>query len=525
KLPVWFDMLDEAHIQTLVRFAEQLEARNIQCIGILDHPPARYRENFGTGDVQLYAYHYFRDTEVWEPLLEPVLTRLGMKIRWFQLGAENDTSLQNEEDLPAAVATIRQHMQAYAQELQLALPWDWLDPLPQPIDELTWDATQFSTKPPLTSQELPRYVGAVHSQKKQTWTRLDPLPKSQYGLYTRVLDLVQRMIEVRRSNVAAAFVYNPFAEQTGLFTPDGKVSDMLIPWQNCTQAVGQGEYVGSIEMPRSSVNHIFANEDDGVMVVWNPDEVVEQLYLGNELSGRDIWGRPVAIESLTVHGGTQQRIAVSRWPAFISGVDVDIVRWRQSFELLTSHVENRLGVAPVVRMKAVSAFDEVVTGKVSLTCETLLNGSNASLPFQIAPGQEATWEMPLPLKPDASAGKHRLQFEFEIQGRQLYRFRLYREVYLGSGDIELRFDAVRENDHLVRIQVEANNHTDGPLSFDCRVFSPGAPYQRFQLVNLPPGTTERKIRLVIDDAGQPVERWFRCEQIGANRVLNYRVKF
>ncbi len=525
KLPMWFDMADEAQIQALVRFAEQLAARNIQCVGLLDRPPARYQEHFGTHGEQSYAYNYFRDPEVWEPLLEPVLTRLGMKVPWFQLGAELDTSLQNETHLLTTVSDIRRRMQAYAPDLRLALSWEWLDPVPQQESGLPWNATQYSTQHPLTAQELLRFAQAVHVEKAQTWARIDPLPRSQYALYDRVLDLVQRMIAIRKSNIDAAFIFNPFAEDTGLFTPDGHAADMLIPWQNCTRAIGKGEYVGSIEMPQASVNHIFATENEGVMIAWHREGAQEQLYLGNELRGKDIWGRPVPIESLTVRGGQQQRIAVSPWPTIISGIDVDIVRWRQNFELLTAHIDSRIGVPPVLRLKATSPFQDVVTGTLTVESDTLLSGAKTTLPFQIAPGQQATWELPLPLKSDASAGSHRLQFDFEIQGRQLYRFRLYRNVRLGSGDVELRFHPFRENAQSVLLRVEANNRTDHPMSFDCRVFSPGLPYQRFQLMNLPPGTHERKIRLLIPDAGQPVERWLRCEQIGTTRVLNYRVRF
>ncbi|GIW97996.1 MAG: hypothetical protein KatS3mg111_1329 [Pirellulaceae bacterium] len=147
------------------------------------------------------------------------------------------------------------------------------------------------------------------------------------------------------------------------------------------------------------------------------------------------------------------------------------------------------------------------------------------MPFHLMGGKSVRWSLPLPLRADATTGVHRVRFDFEIKGRQVYRFSLYRDVHLGSDDIELQFSVSRLSDDEVRLLVDVMNNTESAMSFDCKLLSPHVPYQRFQLLDLPPGSSQRELRLRIPPSAQPVTHWIRCERIRDTRTMNYRVTF
>ncbi|GIW97997.1 MAG: hypothetical protein KatS3mg111_1330 [Pirellulaceae bacterium] len=305
KFPIWYDMSDVRQAERLVAFVEMLDARQIRCVGVIDAPPKEYRGQFGQANGAWLVYHYLQDPEVWEPLLEPVLTRLGMKVRWFQLGGEQDTSLRIAPDLSSILADIRRRIRTYAQDAKLSFVWEWIEAPPELGDTDKIDALQLVAMPPLTAEELRNLADAV-PKGTATWVFINPLPKTDYDLYTRVIDLTERMIAVKEKEVEAAFVCNPADDSRGLLTDDGDAGEMLIPWHTLASAIGTGRSEGTIALPASSQNHIFSTERDGVMVLWNSEPVEEQLYFGDNITVHDIWGRSIPYETVTTSSGGQR---------------------------------------------------------------------------------------------------------------------------------------------------------------------------------------------------------------------------
>src|SRR5205823_3313548 len=93
------------------------------------------------------------EPQIWYPSLEPVMTRLSLQVRWWQLGADDDTSLMGFPNLAATVAGVKKHMQRFGQEAHLGLGWRMLNELPaerQPPWEFLW----LTANPQLTQEEL-----------------------------------------------------------------------------------------------------------------------------------------------------------------------------------------------------------------------------------------------------------------------------------------------------------------------------------------------------------------------------------
>ncbi|MCA9131157.1 MAG: hypothetical protein KDB22_28935, partial [Planctomycetales bacterium] len=98
KIPIWFDSTDTNAADRLVELADRLQVEGVKCVGRIENPPKRLRDMLFDNDDQAYSVSVFRDPAAWEPVLEPVLTRMGLKIAWFQLGTDDDFSFMGVPD-------------------------------------------------------------------------------------------------------------------------------------------------------------------------------------------------------------------------------------------------------------------------------------------------------------------------------------------------------------------------------------------------------------------------------------------
>ncbi len=522
KLPVWFDPTDAPTADKLVELIERLQSQGAQVVGKLDQPPQRLRETFGDSDDELYAVNIFREPKEWEPTLEPVLTRIGMKLPWFQIGDDGDTSFVGKNELGETVASLRARMQTYSQELKLALNWTWLDPAPD-ATVTPWNAVHFSTSPQATADELERYIASSPSQY-ELWVNIDPLVGSRYTLLDRVRDLTQRMISIKRSSVTAAFVSDPLRPELRLFTSQKKIGEMLIPWHQLVSNLGGANYVGSIEFPGGSVNHVLADGNDAIMLMWNNKSTTEQMFLGDNLQASDLFGREVTIDAVRSERGTpEQLIPVDEWPIIVRGVNLGIIRFHQQFNLVTDSLDSSTIIGQSIPVSITNTLPQSASGKVTVVSPTLLSGDRSESQLQLSNGLTHEKSLPIFVRNDASAGEHRLRFDFDLISNKPYHFSIYRNTKLGSGDIELTWDATRQDDDQMELRVEIRNDTEGLVGFDCKLFPPGSPYHRFRINDSKPGITVQEIRLMLRDVPEGSEAWLRCEQIGTGRVLNYRL--
>lgn len=525
KFPVWFEVDDTTTADRLVTLAERLQALGVECVGRLDEPPRGERIVFGNTDDRLYAVATFSDANVWQPVLEPVLTRMGMKIDWFQLGADDDLSFIGNPRVTEIIMDIRQRMASFSQELKLVFRWRWVDPPPS-ATVLPWNALHYSATPELAAGELLSYGLEPPQENVETWVTLNPLDGDRYTLLDRIRDLTERMINVKRANIPAAFLVDPFDPEHGLFDQNQNTGELLIPWRSLVDAIGGGQYIGSIRMPGQSVNHIFQQGSSATMILWRDEPGEEQLFLGNAIEATDIWGSSHPIKSVkSPRGFPEQQFAVSEWPVIIRNLDANVVQWRQSTQLTLTNLESTLGATQNIPVRLKNTLPSATAGSVTLASDSLINGGIASRKLQLGLRQQDTIEVPTVVRSDASAGDHDVRIDFELTTTQLYQFSVYRDITLGLGDVEFNWDSVRVDDNLVELRVELINNTTQPVNFDCKCFPAGLPYQRFQMLSAMPGSTVREFRLRLPVDSNSDQIWVRCEQIGSGRILNYRLDY
>jgi len=103
KYPVWYSEHEITRPEEITWFAERLKKNGTKLVGLLDQPPPDIHELFGEAN-RLEAAQVFADNDLWQKHLNLVLTRLSLKIRWWQL-AEITTSVSSKRGYPLCSTT------------------------------------------------------------------------------------------------------------------------------------------------------------------------------------------------------------------------------------------------------------------------------------------------------------------------------------------------------------------------------------------------------------------------------------
>ncbi len=162
-------------------------------------------------------------------------------------------------------------------------------------------------------------------------------------------------------------------------------------------------------------------------------------------------------------------------------------------------------------------------GLVNVHAPTLKQMGGQGVRFQMSEGGQERLEIPLPLKSDASAGKHSLRFDFQAHAQREISFSVYDFIDPRYWRYRLGLGNDGSYQGSSDLRVELNNLLGQPVSFDCRLHPHQKPYRRFQIMDAPPGTTQRDLVLPLDGVEPGSILWIRCEEIGTGRVLNYRL--
>jgi hypothetical protein len=177
KVPAWFDANDRQQGDELVRFVELLGASHIDVVGVIDRPPAGTELAARLGRDAVIADVLSADASTWSSILEPVMTRLSLRVRWWQLGRDGDTSFTGIPSLNKRIEELRSQLFRFGQDVQLGISRDWTS-----TDEnrgpVAWNFEQMSSDKPPTEAEFNAFLGRQRRTSAQRWVTIDPPPRS-----------------------------------------------------------------------------------------------------------------------------------------------------------------------------------------------------------------------------------------------------------------------------------------------------------------------------------------------------------
>jgi hypothetical protein len=517
KLPLWVSDTDSRRLDQLVAFAERMSQRGIETVGLLTEPPSEARSRFGE-TVSLQAADIFStEPELWYPLLEPVMARLSLQVRWWQLGLDDDVSFVGYPNLPGMIGRIKSELQRFGQEVNLGLGWRVFDqqlPSPQP----PWDFLTLTGKPQLTDEELVHYLPAFDGRRARRWVSLEPLSQQEYSTETRASDLIHRMLAAKMAGAEGVFVTDPFSESGGLMNADGTPSELLLPWRTTALVLAGSQYLGNINLPNGSQNYVFERDGEVMMVVWNHRNIQECINLGESVRVTDVWGR----RTTPKRSGANSVIDVGPLPGFVTGIHPGILRWNMSVKLERSAIPSVFGITHDNGLAVRNTFGQGVSVKARLDLPESWKVAPRLLDFKLATGEDTLQPFGIALPYDASSGRVPVRIDFEVSADQHYTFSVYRQLDVGEDDVTL--DVISHLNDRGELEIEQSviNSTDQTVSFKCFLYIPDRRRLMTQVIELTRDRDRKIYRLPEGTELLGKTLWLRAEEINGNRTLNRR---
>ncbi len=528
KYPCWLAPDDNATAEEVATIFSKLQEAGIQTIGMLDVPPPELLPPFnlrGRGD--LVAAQLFRDADIWQPMLEPVMTRLTLKVRTWQLGGDRDHSFLGRPRLRDLIRQISIGLQGFGQPIDVAISWPWLE---QPLGpgESSWQAVCRSSDPPLGADELSAFLTLDETGSRgegpRTWLLLDPINASQYNRQSRIRDLVLRMAAVRSHRVQAAFVSNPRDPQQGLLRPDGTPGELLLPWRTTSRLIGNLRHVGSLQLRSGAQNAVFAGADRAVMMVWSAEPTEERIYLGKNVQAIDVWGRVTPLPNEQLLGQTVQRLKIGPIPTFLVGADPTLLAFRMSVALDRQQLDSLLGQIQKLSVSFTNPTRDGLVGEMQLVQPPLWTIQTPKRSWEALGGRTHNQPFDVVLGNSAKIGRYEIPIRFEIQSVPSKRITVYRWVDVGPEGLELKVDTRLTAGGDLRVQIEMTNRSSRQQSYDCMLFPPpDRQYQR-RFIAIGPGETARSVIYWIDgDQLLGDKMLLRAVEQEGRRVVNYSI--
>ena len=512
--PVWFAKDDLQQAQRIGDLAERLTLNGMDLVAVLDQPPEELRGNFSRYNQGIASL--LHDADLWQPALDPVLTRLSFKIDWWQLGSFDDLSFVSHPNLELKVTEVRDHLSRFGKNIKLGIAWNWLHQK-QLESTSSLDYLLRTTPTKMTGEELLTYLNDQQESNDPIWTTIQPLDRQHYSLVTRVRDLVERMIMGKISDATAVFIPEPISSDQGVLNEDLSPTELLLPWQMTARSLAGAQYLGQLELPQGSENYLFRRTDDVVMVIWRDYPLSEPVNLGGNLKTLDCWGR----QSNSFHPGQQDLLDVGPIPQFVSGLDPHLVEWQMNCRFSRLHIDSVVGRSQATELEFKNTLDFGVSGTAKLTSNQLWD-KPLEIPFKINPGETFSAPLDLVLRSNVSAGRHDVRIDFDLAGHQRHQMTVYRYLNVGIPGIKVD-SATQIKAGKLLLHVTVINDSDEEANFNLYLFAPNRRRQRLQIAKMKPGRVRQKFIIPNGDQLQGENIWLRVEEVKGNRILNYQV--
>jgi hypothetical protein len=518
KFPLWDKSQRAKREEQLVWFAERLSLRRVELVGLLCDPPAELRKQLGGPESQQAAGIFSLPTEMWFPSLEPIMTRLSLKVRWWQLGLDRDQSFVGYADLGKKVTALKKQFSRYGQRVSLGLGWSWLKQLPD--EKPTWDFLAFSAEPPLTWEEQLLYLRTTKDKGCARWVVLDPLPREHYSLETRITDLAMRMIAAKMEGAEGVFIPQAFSDSLGVMNQDGTVGELFIPWRTAAHLLAGAKPLGSLQLPANCRTEVFERGAEIVMAVWSDRPTRVPMFLGDDARQIDLWGResPLPLEN------GMQILQVGPAPLFYTGIDAALMRTQMSVQFENAALASQFLKPQPNGLKLTSHFPQSIRGQVRIVAPDTWRPTPKDILFKVAPAETMYQQFEVTLQPNATTGRQLVRLDFDLTADRRYQFSIYRQMEVGLSDIFAEaFTRLNERGEL-EVEQRITNETDEVMSFKCYLYLP------------PP---RKRMMMHVEDHGRGVDlktyriyngeellgktMFIRAEEINGTRILNLEV--
>ncbi|MEM9351451.1 MAG: NEW3 domain-containing protein [Planctomycetota bacterium] len=521
KLPVWYGQSEPERGDELVVFTELLGADEIEVVGVVDRPPSDLELGQKVDRSITIADLLSVEPSSWLPSLDAVLTRLSLRVRWWQFGLDDDTSFADFNDLETEIRKLRSQLFRFGQDVNIGFGWPWNEST-ESERTATWEFQQFSASPALTGQELGTYLQLPKREQTLRWVLVEPLSRQHYSLEDRSRDLVDQMLAAKIHGAEGIFISRPFDSDKGIMETEGTPGELFLPWRTTAFLLSGAEYLGQIRLKGDSENRLFQTTDGRVlMVVWNRNPTTEEIFLGDDRSVQqlDIWGRVKPHKTR----GARQLIEVSPQPTFVVGVNPHVAKMRLSVGFESPRIPSVFGIAHRNQIVITNNFKQGAGGTVELQGPDGWQIVPQKIEFKLAAGETTRRPFEVVLPFNADSGDAPITATLRFVADTDYEFSVFRNLEVGDAEIELDVHTRLTDDGNLIIEQRMINHSGEFLDFKCSLYAESRRRQQMRVFKLGPEYDLKTYRYANGKELLGKELWLRIEEVDGPRVFNHRI--
>ncbi len=526
KYPLWRSVHSRNNRESdyIVRLFDGMKLNGIAPVGVLNNPPTELRKQF-VHDWAGVSEIFTMQPSFWRPWLEPVIARYSSRVRYWQLGDDSDSSFVGLKSLPDTISLVKREFDLIGRDTRVGFRWDWGQELPR-SRQLPQSFLTLHSEDESTTTELTQRLDESRKSGMPRWVLLKPLARSDSEPEVRGGDLVKKMVAAKFGEADAIFAYDVFDAEHGLLNANGSPTLLFLPWRTTAIALQGAEFLGSFQMPNGSQNFAFARADEVVLIVWNDSgtddaPVVEELYLGEEVTATNVWGQQWPIPRDEESG--RHKVAITATPLVIRGCSKPIAKWR----LAAKFNDSRLASQQEGQQRLVvgqNTFGQSATIKMSLDVPQEWKLDRRNWKGQFTSGQLINLPITVSLPPNVTLGQEKAWINFDIQADQQYKIRVFRSFEVGLGDVEIDIKEEQLADGRLKVTQFITNKTSPveELSFRCSLNIPGRKRMARSVFRLGNSVDKQIYYIPKADEIKGEQLWLRAKQSNGKRNLNYR---
>jgi hypothetical protein len=298
-------------------------------------------------------------------------------------------------------------------------------------------------------------------------------------------------------------------------------------------------FQGRVPLAEEIDSFLFEKGGQGIIVLWNKDDVVEgqplSVSLGKHPVRLDLWGNATPMlqtiaaraeddDETSRHSvSAQVQLKVGRMPIILTGIDLDMAKLRTSLAIDRPLIESTFQ-QHTRHIRFTNPCNVPVSGTLKLHPPRGWDITPASFTFTLNAGETFDHDMDIEFPYNTIAGPHAFTADFNVQGDRHFTFSEPLALSVGLSDVGTQCMAFRDGADVV-VQQMISNYGDQPINYSAFAAYPGRPrierlistlragqttVKRFRFVNVPPGPSA-KIRIGL-------------KEVDGNRILNDEVE-
>jgi hypothetical protein len=488
KLPVWGAIGDAPPVDDEHAYGAMLRALlkdGFSLTGVFAGPPPRLAAASGPYDRSLIEI-LAENPDAWRVDLADVLAPYAGFFRWWQVGADGEQFVGDEEQLQTALSLLQQEMAVYMSSPILAtVASSSVQSTPQPdTTRLVTLAIEPAVAPEWFAEEISAYR---RGDGQQTAVYIKSLPVGLYDEAARVTDWAVRVLAARHAGADVVYTPQTWDVRPGSDGPVAEPRQEYLIFRTIADVVGDAEPAGRLPAPEGVEALVFHHADSSVIALrapHAPPEGVEViLQLGAAREAINLLGHTIPLQK---DAEGRHRLTVHRMPLLVDGVEKWLTELAMSIAIAPARLE--FGARDHTHeLTFRNPYGRHMSGAVRLTAPEGWSVSPATLNLSLGPGASQTSRIELTYPHTEPAGDKQLTVSIDLIPSG-YRLDVPLTVSLGLSEIEAWAMPIIEGDDLVLRHV-VTNRSNEVLHFRGAAVVPGSSRQYQPFYNLKPGDT------------------------------------